>query len=75
MDAQHHYEGAKTDLEAWWPKIRSGGILAGHDDLDGIIPEGNFGVKSAVDEFARERGLHVCVVLERVFPSYFIRRP
>ncbi len=53
IDAQHQYEGAKQDFEAWWPKVRSGGILAGHDYLDGIIPEGNCGVKSAVDEFAR----------------------
>ncbi len=75
IDAQHQYEGAKQDLEAWWPKVRSGGILAGHDYLDGIIPEGNFGVKSAVDEFARKRGLRICVSHEPSFRSFFIRHP
>jgi len=28
--ADHRYTPAKRDIEAWWPKVRSGGILAGH---------------------------------------------
>jgi hypothetical protein len=34
VDARHDYCGVKEDLEAWWPKLRRGGILAGHDYLD-----------------------------------------
>ena len=30
---------------------RPGGILAGHDYVDGDLPQGEFYVKSAVDEF------------------------
>lgn len=75
IDAQHQYLGAKKDLEAWWPKVRPGGILAGHDYLDGLLPEGDFGVKSAVDEFARQRGLRVRASHEPKFISFFIVRP
>jgi len=31
IDACHRYEAVKADLAAWWPKIKPGGVLAGHD--------------------------------------------
>jgi len=34
VDGSHHYEDVKADLEAWEPKIRKGGIFAGHDHTD-----------------------------------------
>ena len=52
VDAVHDYEGALRDIMDWWPKLKPGGILAGHDYLDQINPAGIFGVKSAADRFA-----------------------
>jgi predicted O-methyltransferase YrrM len=52
IDARHDYDSVRQDLEAWFPKIRPGGILAGHD-----YPEP--GVRAAVDEFFGARGLAV----------------
>lgn len=55
LDADHSYESVKADLEAWWPLIRSGGVLAGHDWVeDGDRPEGSFGVRRAVAEFFQD---------------------
>lgn len=34
LDARHDYCGVKEDLLAYWPKLRPGGIMAGHDFLD-----------------------------------------
>lgn len=31
IDALHDYEHVKQDIALWWPKVRVGGILAGHD--------------------------------------------
>ncbi|MBU6346911.1 MAG: class I SAM-dependent methyltransferase [Cyanobacteria bacterium REEB494] len=31
IDADHSYEAVKKDIQNWLPKIRKGGILAGHD--------------------------------------------
>lgn len=31
IDANHKYEYVKEDIELWWPKLRSGGMLSGHD--------------------------------------------
>jgi hypothetical protein len=59
IDARHDYESVKEDIAAWSAKVRPGGILAGHDYVDGDFPEGEFYVKSAVDEFFGERGIHV----------------
>jgi hypothetical protein len=59
IDARHDYESVKEDLEAWCSKVRPGGILAGHDYVDGDLPEGEFYVKSAVDEFFGEREIPV----------------
>ena len=55
IDGDHSYEGCKADLENWWPKVKSGQILCGHDYC---YPERNphgFGVKQAVDEFIKDR--------------------
>ena len=55
IDARHDYESVLEDLNAWFHKVKPGGILAGHDYADGMLPQGDFGVKSAVDEFFAEQ--------------------
>ena len=31
IDGNHAYDWVKKDIEMWWPKLKKGGIFAGHD--------------------------------------------
>jgi len=49
LDAAHDYENVSKDLRNWYPKIKQGGILAGHDYSPG------WPVVIAVDEFYKDK--------------------
>lgn len=55
IDGDHRYDSVRADLQAWWPYLSSGGILAGHDYMPGEHDD----VVRAVDEFAAAHGLEV----------------
>lgn len=60
IDGDHSYEACKADIEAWKPKVRPGGILAGDDYL---WP----GVTQAADEaFGDKLVKHI----HKVHPDY-----
>jgi hypothetical protein len=63
IDARHDHDSVLEDIEAWYPKVRPGGIIAGHDYTN--RDRKGWGVKSAVDEFFGARGLHVHVTAGR----------
>lgn len=50
IDAAHYYEGVMADLQAWYPKVIGGGIIAGHDYLNKA-----YGVYDAVNDFCKDR--------------------
>jgi hypothetical protein len=77
IDARHDYDSVREDLHAWFPKLRPGGILAGHDYFDGIYRGTVFGVRRAVDEFCADRGLAVHATRERPprFRSWIVQVP
>ena len=55
IDGEHSYEAARLDIEAWWPKVRSGGLLMGHDYDRQRFP----GVCRAVDELGESYAVEV----------------
>ena len=48
IDADHSYDGVCADIAAWLPKVKPGGVIAGHDYYDD--PAKNNFVQSAIDE-------------------------
>jgi hypothetical protein len=34
LDANHAYESVIKDIDAWYPKVKKGGIFSGHDYID-----------------------------------------
>jgi hypothetical protein len=57
IDACHQYQYVREDVRAWYPLVRPGGILCGHD-YRGNRPK-KWGVVEAVNEFAGELGVAV----------------
>jgi len=53
IDADHTYEGISQDMKNFWPKVKVGGVFAGHDYVDNSVYGSVvvFGVIRAVDEF------------------------
>ncbi len=65
IDGKHSYEDVKTDINAWWPKVRIGGVLCGHDYISPDMSKHvTYDVRDAVDEFIKEKGLTLQLVLE-----------
>lgn len=58
LDGNHSYENVREDLENYFPKLVSGGIIAAHDyvNIDGV--------RHAINEFADLHGLTVYIIPE-----------
>lgn len=73
LDARHEYLPFLEDLEAWSPKVRQGGVLAGHDySWDGEFWHGSYGVQRAIAEFAERQGWTVRVTHADTPSSWFV---
>lgn len=71
LDANHSPEAVAADIDAWWPKVKPGGWLAGHD-WSGCWP----GVAAAVRAFLARTGLALgCVTGEAQWQSWGVRKP
>lgn len=75
LDANPSYASSCVDLAAWWPKVKGGGVLCGHDFLDGELLQGSFGVKPAVEEFEKLHGVEAAATLEQHWPSCYVIKP
>jgi predicted O-methyltransferase YrrM len=88
VDARHDFCGCKNDIDLYWPKIRPGSILAGHDFLyahevtDGqnwaVCGDGsnNSGaVRDAVEDFAKLNNLQIVTTWQDSWETWIIRKP
>ncbi len=88
IDARHDYCGAMQDLEHYWPLLKPGGVMAGHDYNEnnevrgqdwGICEDGtrnDRAVKGAVNDFFIPKGLTISVnYRERNFHSWLVQKP
>ena len=80
IDADHTEEAVYADLNAWWSKVRPGGVLAGHDYCEMTLKYNNstdvvFGVIPAVNKFISENNLELHVDNEMPWRDWFIPKP
>jgi predicted O-methyltransferase YrrM len=68
IDGLHDYASISRDIELWYPKVRTGGIIAGHDyhpDIPDVI--------RAVDEFREKTGVEMFFTEDQM-PSWWMRK-
>ena len=68
IDGNHKYKAVVADLDAWWPKLKSGGILGCHD----YCRRFNCRVIEAVSEFVEKHGLKEYAIIEnKKWPTWW----
>lgn len=70
IDANHLR--VDEDIRAWWPKVKEGGWLSGHDYC---VVGDYIHVQPVVDQFAQSNGLRLCVTDEGGYPSWAVQKP
>lgn len=82
LDGDHERPGIDNDLSYWWPKLKPGGLLAGHDIVCPGTMEAdadNWGkhIQPAVFSFAEDKRLDVWLIVEEGgLPwSYYLVKP
>lgn len=73
LDANHVREHVEADIAAWAPKVRAGGILAGHDYCR--RKRMDYGVIEAVQTYATARQLTPLILRGDKSPSWVLVQP
>ncbi len=61
VDGDHTLEAVQSDIAAWWPLVKPGGLLAGHDIDHPRDARGLWGVRRAVEQHQDATGVPVNV--------------
>jgi hypothetical protein len=76
IDAMHTYEAVTQDLESFMPKVKSHGLILGHDYADHINSRKmNFGVVPAVNDFVFKHRWQFLLLTNEVYPTYLLAQP
>jgi predicted O-methyltransferase YrrM len=77
IDSNHKYEYCKEDVREWSKKVKRGGLVAGHDYINGVSEDiggtqTDFGVKRAVDEWVEVNSIEPLFIFDKgKSPTWF----
>jgi len=71
IDADHSYYGVSRDLRLWFPNLKPGGIMSGHDIDQEHLPD----VTPAVVDWMEERGFKKSDLRRGLHKTYFVTKP
>jgi hypothetical protein len=91
IDAEHSYQSVVNDITHWYPKLKSKGLIAGHDFLANFNYSlknneiyqphnqseyvGTFGVNTAVTDFTIQNNIKFYTTNEPYWKSWFWFKP
>lgn len=75
VDAGHTYDAVRRHLNLFYPLLKPGGLLAGHDYWNTGDVQHVKDVRRAVDDWCAENGLAISVLTTEPFGSFGIRKP
>lgn len=61
IDGNHSREAVEADVAAWWPKLKSGGLFAGHDCYNAKVDGHYCEVFDVMTEWSARMGLPIHV--------------
>lgn len=70
IDANHAERYVRQDINAWYPKVKAGGVIAGHDIVNGDLMDVRRAVKGEIYE---KRGLDVFLIPGAAWSWYAIK--
>jgi hypothetical protein len=71
IDGRHYREGVTEDLDCWYPLVKHGGVVGGHDYND--QPRHFFEVKSTVDAYFSRKENVITLDTKPVLTWYLIK--
>ena len=71
----HTYDAVLADLHAWAPKVKTDGLILGHDYANHpVAQQMNFGVVEAVNEFVRKTDCSFLFLTLESYPTYVLAK-
>ena len=70
MDASQTYEAVWANFNAWYPRMRKGGLFCIHNYKEHYE---YFGVRQATNEIAKKLGVKLHFTKERYNTAYFLK--
>lgn len=58
IDGNHSYEAAMADMNAWYPKVKMGGLFCGHDCYNDTAWPSHCEVQKALEEWMSDKGVN-----------------
>jgi hypothetical protein len=75
IDALHSYDGVLSDLRNYKDKVKSDGLILGHDYTNNVrAQQMQFGVVEAVNDFVEQEGFKFVTLTHELFPTYVLAR-
>lgn len=71
IDGSHEFDYVMTDIIEWGARVKTGGIISGHDYIDGVF---KCDVIDAVNTYAEKHGIKVVYLTDERTPTWWFTK-